>query len=319
MKKSSIVPVIVMLICSVSISAQSNQPKLNQVELIKKISGAWQQQTGKDTITGFEMRIFKDAVLETMYWNVNGSKVLIGAISFTYDPKLDKFKGFWVNPAGQPDSYYFKFSSEKAAVWEQVDDFKNNKLLSRNKFEFDDPAHLTGTHYNRNEIQISSSKWVKTNSGGVNAIDLKAKRTEIISPGLNQIELVRKFVGTWLMEGKRDTIQGLEFEQYGNGFIASDITMINGKKVVRDKVSIGYSKSQDMFKFFFLFPSGGYITRNGYFTSEKRFVQEFVSDFDPEKLTGTAEMILESPTRMSAKMFSPDGKVTAGGKFIKVP
>jgi hypothetical protein len=99
------------------------------------------------------MSIYKNAVLETMYRTVNGVKELTGTASFTYDPTLEKFKGFWIHPDGNLDPYYFKFTSDREVVWEWVDDFTTTKLKARNKFIFPDQDHMNGTHYNGNEVQ----------------------------------------------------------------------------------------------------------------------------------------------------------------------
>jgi hypothetical protein len=98
----------------------------------------------------FVFQLFKDAVLETMYQTVNDVKELTGAICFRYDPGLDKFKGFWVQQGGQLHSFYFGISSDKEIEFERVDDFKSNKVTSRNKFVFIDQDHINGFHYNSN-------------------------------------------------------------------------------------------------------------------------------------------------------------------------
>lgn len=157
------VSVMFLACCSISMKAQDDGTKLNQVELSKKLAGVWQLQNTKDTIEGFEMSLYKNAVVETMYRTVNGVKELTGTIGFTYDPQLDKFKGFWIQPGGRIDSYYFRFSSDKEAVWERVDDFKTNKVMARNKMTFDDENNVTGTHYDGKEVQYATTKWVRTN------------------------------------------------------------------------------------------------------------------------------------------------------------
>jgi hypothetical protein len=154
-----------MLVCSVGLSAQNNQPKLNQVELCKKLNGAWQIQTDKDTITGFEMITFKNAVLETAYLIVKGEKELTATCNLYYDAKADNFKGYLINWKGKVSNFYFKFTSEKEFMWEWVEDFTTNKLLARNKFVLADPDHLNGEHFKADLVKTGTSQWVRTGLG----------------------------------------------------------------------------------------------------------------------------------------------------------
>jgi hypothetical protein len=165
MKKLLFTLFALLLICSVCLKAQENQSKLNQVELSKKFTGTWQILTDKDTVSCFEMSQYKNAVLETMYFTVKGTKIITGAIIFNYESLDDNFKGYWTNSKGTVAAFTFKFNSEKEAVWEMVENFKTNKIKARNTFTFVNPDHANGEHYNADLVKINSSKWVRTGSG----------------------------------------------------------------------------------------------------------------------------------------------------------
>jgi hypothetical protein len=127
---------------------------------------------------------------------------------------------------------------------------------------------------------------------------------------LNQKELVGKFVGTWQTEPRNDTIEGVEIEKYGQGFLASDIRIVKGNKTYLDKCTAGYSKKDDNYKMFILFPNGSYMTRIASFVSENVFVQTTVQNLDPAKVSGKLEMTFNSPNTVSCKFMNAEGKVT---------
>lgn len=162
MKKLFFLSAIIMLSGSLCLYSQSTRTKLNQAELSKKLIGVWNKQTASDTVQSYEMSLYRNAVLETVYQTVKGVKELSGTIIFTYDAEQDKFKGLWIHPDGKQDSFFYKFVSDKEVVFEMVDDFRTNKLLAKNKMTFIDENHVNGSHYNGEGVQYGSSVWVRT-------------------------------------------------------------------------------------------------------------------------------------------------------------
>ena len=73
------------------VQAQTNQPNLNQTELIKQFIGSWKFDSGKDT-TGFsEFKPFGTGL--EGYWKIvtKGKIVTEGKQLGGYDKKIDKF------------------------------------------------------------------------------------------------------------------------------------------------------------------------------------------------------------------------------------
>lgn len=134
---------------------------------------------------------------------------------------------------------------------------------------------------------------------------------------LNQQELMNKFVGSWQVTPAKDTIGGIQFERYGKAFIASDFVIINGVKTLTDRWLIGYSEEDDNFRMFGLFEDGGYGSRTASFISENKFVQLKVREFDTSKVFGSVELVLDTPTSMTAKFLDADGNITLEAILVR--
>jgi hypothetical protein len=80
----------------------------------------------------------------------------------------------------------------------------------------------------------------------------------------------------------------------------------------------GFSSKEDKFNIFELEPSGDYQTWIGSFTTEKKFCQDQVKNFNPEKVLSRLEIAHETPKDMTATFFNSDGVKTGGSKWIKV-
>jgi hypothetical protein len=119
MKKSFLILVIAgfMVIGLSEIQAQTTQPKLNQVELMKQLIGSWKADMGKDTTFFMEVKPFGTG-LECYSNTVNKGKILMEAKQLAgYDKKIDKI--VYVNLEKGKDI-------EILAVWF----ISNNKYMS---------------------------------------------------------------------------------------------------------------------------------------------------------------------------------------------
>lgn len=87
---SSITIAVFLLICTSRIQAQTAQPKLNQVELMKQFVGSWKVQESKDTTFFWEAKSYGTG-LEGNYKTVTlGKTVTEGKFLQGYDKKTDK-------------------------------------------------------------------------------------------------------------------------------------------------------------------------------------------------------------------------------------
>ena len=135
---------------------------------------------------------------------------------------------------------------------------------------------------------------------------------------LNQIELMKQYVGTWQRDVGKDTIDVAEVQQYGKSFVENDYRIIKNEKSFKSIWSIGFSSKEDKFKIFALMPSGNYSTWIASFTTEKKWYLNQVQNFDSDKVLFKCEIVFESPTNLTVNLLNLDGVKTGEEKWIKV-
>jgi hypothetical protein len=140
---------------------------------------------------------------------------------------------------------------------------------------------------------------------------------------LNQVELMKQFVGTWQMSDStvtvnysKDTIQVWEVQQYGKAFLIISYFKINGKKSFESINNLVYSKD-DKFKGFTSWSRGGYMTQISSFTSEKKITGIWVRNFNPETIVEKFEIVFYTNS-LTISEFTPSGEKTREYRFIKV-
>jgi len=74
-----------------NIQAQINEPKLNQVELIKKFIGSWKGEFGDNSIFISENKPFANGIISNSQITTNGKVVESVLQLYGYDSKTDKF------------------------------------------------------------------------------------------------------------------------------------------------------------------------------------------------------------------------------------
>jgi len=147
------------------------------------------------------------------------------------------------------------------------------------------------------------------------SVGVQAQTTQ---PQLDQLKLMQQFVGTWQATFPNDTIVTFEMQQFGKAFVENDYVTVNGKESLDSKWSYSYSPKEGEFKFFAVYFGGNYQTWIGSFTSEKKWVQEMVQDFNPEKVLMKAEMVFETTTSISVLAFDMKGVKILEFKWSKV-
>jgi hypothetical protein len=141
---------------------------------------------------------------------------------------------------------------------------------------------------------------------------------QTIQPQLDQLKLMQQFIGKWQAPFPNDTITTFEMQQFGKAFVENDYVTVKGKESLDSKWSYSFSPKEGKFKFFAIYFGGNYQTWIGSFTSEKKWVQELVQDFNPEKVIMKAEMVFETATSISASAFDMKGVKIFEFKWSKV-
>jgi hypothetical protein len=116
--------------------------------------------------------------------------------------------------------------------------------------------------------------------------------------GLNQVELLKQFIGTWKNEINKDTVYTAEFKPYGNGGLEFSLRSVaQGKVWLEMKQFWGYDKKSDKVVIAGLMKdSPDIILQSAWFTEKSKFKQvplEFASS--PEKSAFVVLFDLKSP------------------------
>ena len=138
-------------------------------------------------------------------------------------------------------------------------------------------------------------------------------------PKLDQLKLAEAlFIGTWQYNVNKDTVEYFEVQQHGNIFVENQYRVIKGNKTLRLLYVHGYSPEEDKFNIFVINSDGYYETWIGKFTNEKRYSIDIVQNFNPEKVQGKVEAIIDQQKNMTAIFYDINGVKTGEYKWIKI-
>lgn len=116
--------------------------------------------------------------------------------------------------------------------------------------------------------------------------------------GLNQVELMKQFIGTWENTTNKDTVYTAEFKPYGNGGLEFRLRSVaQGKDWLEMKQLWGYDKKSDKVVIAGLVKdSPDIILQSAWFTEKNKFKQvPLESASDPEKAGFVVIFDIKSP------------------------
>ena len=140
---------------------------------------------------------------------------------------------------------------------------------------------------------------------------------QTVTSNLDQLKLMEQFLGTWEMPAGGDTVI-VEIQKFGKAFVENDFSVKNGKKDWGSIWTYGFSPAEGKFKIFAVQATGDYLTVIASFTTEKKWVQEIVQNFNPEKVLQRGEFVFDTPTTATATSYNSEGVKTEEYKFIKI-
>jgi hypothetical protein len=143
-------------------------------------------------------------------------------------------------------------------------------------------------------------------------------QAQTLAYNLNQLKLMEQLLGPWQKYEGKDTVLISEIQQYGNAFVETYHRIINGKKTWLSIWSYSFSPKEGKFKIFGLMSNGSYSTWIASFTSEKRWIQEQVQNFNTDKVLRKIELVLDTQTNLTVSRYNSDGIKTGEEKWIKV-
>ena len=98
----------------------------------------------------------------------------------------------------------------------------------------------------------------------------------------------------------------------------NDYTVKNGQKNWGSIWTYGFSPDEGKFKIFAVQSTGDYLTLIASFTTEKKWVQEIVQNFNPEIILMKGEFVFDTSTTATASSFNPEGVKVEEYKLTKV-
>ena len=149
------------LVCTCGIQAQTAQPQLNQIELIKKFLGTWQASTGKDTVEVWESQLFGNAVIITVSQIIKGKKTPTYVNNMSYDSSDGKLKGFVLNANASNATWIGSFSSEKDFSGTMLYIFQPENAWGKFAFVFTTPKEWVFTMHNMEGVKTFEYKFIK--------------------------------------------------------------------------------------------------------------------------------------------------------------
>jgi len=150
-----------LLLFSNEISAQTLQPKLNQMELMKQLLGTWQRTTDEGTVEILETKLFGEAVIITFTNEIKGEKFPVFMELSGFDDRDGKIKGFLVFPNGKYVTWIGQFITEKTIRGNVVDNFNPEVILWIHEYVILNPKEIMSIGYDSKGIKTGESKFSK--------------------------------------------------------------------------------------------------------------------------------------------------------------
>ena len=163
MKKSFkvLLSLLVFLGISLTLSAQSNEEELDQLELMKQFIGTWRAETGEDTVANLTYEPIGDGILITQENIANGVtfRIVKAVMGVSNDKKTIIVAG--IIPDGSIRFQYGKFVSNTKSVFEfYSDNVKHPQNIQ--EYEIQSPDTFTARGKYRGEQMTWDIEWWDT-------------------------------------------------------------------------------------------------------------------------------------------------------------
>lgn len=134
---------------------------------------------------------------------------------------------------------------------------------------------------------------------------------------IRQIELMSKSLGIWKTIVSNDTIEYWDQQQYGHGFIVYAYLVVQEKRIPQHINIYAFDHRTGKFKGYILWHENMFATWTGSFVDDKTYHVEFATDYNPEKVWGSFDMIFTDSTSRNHLHFV-NNKKTHEEVFSKV-
>ena len=135
---------------------------------------------------------------------------------------------------------------------------------------------------------------------------------------LDQVELMKQWLGTWQRDIGKDTVELWEGTLYGKAVIINVYQVINGKRSDYYIINCGYDERDDKLKGYNLLPNSHFDTWIGMFTTDKIFKADMVDTFKPEIVWWKNEIEFKTSTEFVVRGFNTQGVKTGEWTYKKI-
>lgn len=143
-------------------------------------------------------------------------------------------------------------------------------------------------------------------------------QAQTAKPQISQLEIMKRFIGTWQANLGKDTVEVWECQPYGDGFIINAFRITGGMKTAYYVNNVGFDAIDGKLKGYVLWPSGDYMTWIALYDPDKKFMVELVLNFNPEAVWTRYEMVYVSPKERNWINYNLAGEKTSETKFVKI-
>ena len=149
-------------------------------------------------------------------------------------------------------------------------------------------------------------------------VSINGVQAQTAQANLNQMELIKQFLGTWKCDLDKDTVMMWECNPYGGIHTTAVSMIIKGKKSDLYLNNAGFDKRDGKFKGILLYPNGDYYTWIGMFTTEKKLSVAIVDNLNPEKVLAKYEFVFLTSTSRTMTQFTAEGAKVKDYQYNKV-
>jgi hypothetical protein len=153
--------IVLLLLCSNGIIAQTAKPQATQLELMKQFLGTFQANVGKDTVEIWESQLYGNSVILSVSQVIKGKKTPSYVNNTGFNAEEGNLVGFILNHDGTYTTWVGKFTDNKNFSGALMNNFKPEQSWSKFAFVFLSPKEWTLVTHDKNGAKTSDLKYTK--------------------------------------------------------------------------------------------------------------------------------------------------------------
>ena len=163
MKNNHLIPAVLvfLIVCQSAITAQNNEPALNQLELMKQFTGKWQSEPGKDTIEIWDNHLYGNSIIMEVSLVVKGKRSDYYINNTGFDIRDGKLKGYILQTDASYSTWIGLFTTPVKLSVMVVDELNRDKLFGMIDFDFINASTVIKTDFTKEGLAMGRHKFTK--------------------------------------------------------------------------------------------------------------------------------------------------------------